>query len=42
MAEPALGLNIAQEIMAAHGGTVTYTSKLGEGSTFVIDFPMKD
>ncbi len=37
-----LGLNIAQEIMAAHGGTVTYTSKLGEGSTFVIDFPMKD
>jgi signal transduction histidine kinase len=37
-----LGLNIAQEIMAAHGGNVTYTSKLGEGSTFVIDFPMKD
>jgi signal transduction histidine kinase len=37
-----LGLNIAQEIMAAHGGTVNYTSKLGEGSTFVIDFPLKD
>jgi signal transduction histidine kinase len=37
-----LGLNIAQEIMAAHGGTVTYTSTLGEGSTFVIDFPLKD
>lgn len=37
-----LGLNIAQEIMAAHGGTVNYTSKLGEGTTFVIDFPLKD
>jgi len=37
-----LGLNIAQEIMAAHGGTVNYKSKLGEGSTFVIDFPLKD
>ena len=37
-----LGLNIAQEIMAAHGGSVNYTSKLGEGSTFVIDFPLKD
>ena len=37
-----LGLCIAQEIMAAHGGAVDYTSKLGEGSTFVIDFPFKD
>ncbi len=37
-----LGLCIAQEIMAAHGGTVDYTSTLGEGTTFVIDFPLKD
>jgi len=37
-----LGLCIAQEIMAAHGGSVDYTSTLGEGSTFVIDFPIKD
>ena len=37
-----LGLCIAQEIMAAHGGGVDYTSTLGEGTTFVIDFPLKD
>lgn len=37
-----LGLCIAQEIMAAHGGSVDYTSTLGEGTTFVIDFPLKD
>lgn len=37
-----LGLCIAQEIMAAHGGSVDYTSTLGEGSTFVIDFPIKE
>lgn len=37
-----LGLCIAQEIMAAHGGSVDYTSTLGEGTTFVIDFPIKD
>ena len=37
-----LGLCIAQEIMTAHGGSVDYTSTLGEGSTFVIAFPIKD
>jgi signal transduction histidine kinase len=37
-----LGLCIAQEIMGAHGGMVDYISKLGEGTTFVIDFPAKD
>lgn len=37
-----LGLCIAQEIMTAHRGSIDYTSKLGEGTTFTIDFPSKD
>lgn len=37
-----LGLCIAQEIMTAHGGTIDYTSRLGEGTTFTIDFPIRD
>ena len=31
-----LGLTIAQEIAQAHGGTITVTSALGVGSTFVV------
>jgi signal transduction histidine kinase len=37
-----LGLAIAQEIMTAHGGTIDYTSRLGEGTTFIIEFPIED
>lgn len=34
-----LGLAIAQEIMQAHGGSIDYTSQIGKGTTFTIDFP---
>lgn len=37
-----LGLCIAQEIMTAHGGVIDYSSKLGEGTTFSIEFPIRD
>ena len=37
-----LGLAIAQEIMAAHGGSIDYVSILGEGTVFAIEFPLKD
>lgn len=37
-----LGLAIAQEIMTAHGGTIDYTSTLGEGTTFTVEFPIED
>jgi signal transduction histidine kinase len=37
-----LGLAIAQEIMTAHGGSIDYSSRLGEGTTFTIEFPTED
>jgi signal transduction histidine kinase len=35
-----LGLAIASEIVRVHGGTIEVTSRLGEGSTFILCFPM--
>jgi two-component system sensor kinase FixL len=34
-----LGLVIARQIVAAHGGTLTYTSTVGKGTSFVLSLP---
>lgn len=34
-----LGLNITQEILEAHDGTVRYESQLGKGTTFIVTLP---
>jgi PAS domain S-box-containing protein len=36
------GLAISQAIMARHGGTIDFTTRLGEGTTFFVRFPHED
>jgi signal transduction histidine kinase len=35
-----LGLPIVRQIVAAHGGTLTYTSEPGKGTTFAVTLPL--
>jgi signal transduction histidine kinase len=35
-----LGLSVVRELLSAHGGTISYTSKKGEGTTFQIVLPI--
>ena len=34
-----LGLFVAREIIAAHGGSITVTSEIGTGTTFTVRLP---
>jgi PAS domain S-box-containing protein len=35
-----VGLAVVRELLSAHGGTISYTSKQGEGTTFQIKLPL--
>lgn len=37
-----LGLAVVRELVAAHGGSISVSSKLGEGSTFTVTLPAED
>jgi signal transduction histidine kinase len=35
-----LGLSITKAIVEAHGGTISFSSRVGEGTTFTVDLPL--
>jgi signal transduction histidine kinase len=35
-------MTIVRQILAAHGGSISYTSQLGKGTTFTIQLPLGD
>ena len=37
-----LGLSVAHDVMVAHGGRITVNSKLGEGTTMALHFPLAE
>ncbi len=36
-----LGLTVSRKILREHGGDITASSRVGEGSTFVLEFPLR-
>jgi len=37
-----IGMTIVRQILAAHGGGISYTSQVGKGTTFNIQLPLAD
>jgi signal transduction histidine kinase len=37
-----LGLSISKQVVEAHGGEISVSSKVGEGSTFMVKLPIED
>jgi signal transduction histidine kinase len=36
-----LGLTVSRKILREHGGDIHASSRLGEGSTFILEFPLR-
>ena len=37
-----IGMTIVRQILAAHGGSISYTSQVGRGTTFTIQLPLAE
>ena len=37
---PGIGLTVCKEIMGRHGGTISVSSRVGQGSTFTLQLPL--